>query len=159
MPGGALTEAPDVMARVGRLDVELLPQTYLSEIGDGAVTLAPVLRDSESLLAARIVGEGYLRTGIDAVVLASMRKPANPKLEDELEGKVDAVYVVGDALAPRDLRAATYEGQYFARLVGEPDAPKSTSDAMFAPVSDETLQTLGPAATLLDAARTTTVTV
>lgn len=130
MPGGALTEAPDVMARVARLDVALLPQTYLSRIGDGEVMLAPVLRDSESLLAARIVGDAHARTGIDAVVLASMRKPANPTLEDTLDRKVDAVYVIGHALAPRHLRAATYEGQYFARLTSAADVRNMTERAV-----------------------------
>ncbi len=149
MPGAALTEGPDVMARIGRLDVELLPQTYLCSIGSGEVMLAPVLRDSESLLAARMVGDGAKRQGIDVVVLASMRKPADPKLELELEDTAAAVYVIGDALAPRDLRAATYEAQYFGRLVGEPGAPSSTSEAMFRPVGEDSITTVGPADTLL----------
>jgi NADPH-dependent 2,4-dienoyl-CoA reductase/sulfur reductase-like enzyme len=149
-PGSALAEAPDALARLAGIDVTILAQTYLSAIGDGDVTLAPVLRDSENLLAGRLVGDGYTQPGVDAVVLAAMRKPANTSLEADLDGKVDALYVIGDGLAPRDLRAATYEGQLFARLVGEKDAPKTTGDYQFAPVSPEAFEYLGPAEALLD---------
>jgi len=47
--------------------------------------------------------------------------------------KFPQLFTIGDALAARPLAAATYEGQKFARLIGEPSAPRSIADASFAP--------------------------
>jgi hypothetical protein len=52
-------------------------------------------------------------------------------LARELDGKVGQLFSVGDALAPRMLAAATDEGHRFARMVGEPDAPRTFADAYF----------------------------
>jgi hypothetical protein len=41
---------------------------------------------------------------------------------------------VGAALAPRSLIEATYEGHRFARLIGEPDMPKTVIDALVTPL-------------------------
>ena len=54
-------------------------------------------------------------------------------LATQLSGKVKQLFVVGDALAARPLAAATYEGQKFARYIGEPNAPKTVAEAYFAP--------------------------
>jgi hypothetical protein len=48
-----------------------------------------------------------------------------------LEGKVAQLFTIGDALAVRPLATAAFEGQKFARLIGEPGAPKSVSEAYF----------------------------
>lgn len=50
-----------------------------------------------------------------------------------LEGQVSQLFTIGDALAPRMWAAATYEGQMFARLIGEPDAPRDFAQTWFAP--------------------------
>jgi hypothetical protein len=102
--------------------------TFLKEIRPGEVTL--------TLLAT---GEER-RTHVDAVVLATMRKP-DDELGDSLEGIVPYVYVIGDALAPRTLKEATYEGQRFARVIGEDTMPKSVTEELFKP-----LNSLRPAA-------------
>ena len=133
----------------GTIDLEILPQTYLREIGENEVKLARgALRQCEPSRRADH-RRGLRRTGIDNVILAAMRLPTNSTLEAELDGKVDALYIIGDGLAPRDLRAATFEGQRFARLLGEPDAPATTGDAQFAPVDAEAFENLGSAASLL----------
>ena len=69
---------------------------------------------------------------VSAVVLSTGRMPAN-ELEQERDGKVQQLFVIGDALAPRFLSNASFGGQKLARLVGEPDAPRSVADAYFAP--------------------------
>jgi hypothetical protein len=60
-----------------------------------------------------------------------MREPIGAELREALDGRVPYVYIVGDALAPRLLREATYEGHRFARVIGEDDAPASVEDELF----------------------------
>jgi hypothetical protein len=67
---------------------------------------------------------------IDAVVLATGRISID-RIARELEGRVEQLFTIGDALAVRPLATAAFEGQKFARLIGEPDAPKSISEAYF----------------------------
>ena len=64
------------------------------------------------------------------VVLSTARMSVNT-LEKALEGKVEQLFVVGDAAAARMWAAASYEGQHFARLIGEPNAPRTFSEAYF----------------------------
>jgi hypothetical protein len=66
-------------------------------------------------------------------VLATMREPVLG-LERALAGSVDRVYVVGDALAPRGLREATYEGHRFGRVIGEPEMPPSVESVLWEPM-------------------------
>jgi len=67
---------------------------------------------------------------VDAVVLSTGRVPQD-QLAHELEDKVAQLFTIGDALAARPLATASYEGQKFARLIGEPDAPTTFSEAYF----------------------------
>ena len=60
-------------------------------------------------------------------------------LARELEGKVEQLFTIGDALAARMLAAATYEGQKFARAVGETGAPATVTEAWFRPDDPETM--------------------
>jgi hypothetical protein len=82
-----------------------------------------------------IVGAGMERVieDVSAVVLATMRDPVDD-LSDALAGHIQYVYVVGDALAPRGLREATYEGHRFGRVIGEQDMPVSVAAALFGPI-------------------------
>ena len=68
--------------------------------------------------------------GIDAVILSTGRVPLDG-LARELEGNVTQLFTIGDALAARPLAAATYEGQKFARYIGEPGAPTTVHEAYF----------------------------
>jgi 2,4-dienoyl-CoA reductase-like NADH-dependent reductase (Old Yellow Enzyme family)/thioredoxin reductase len=101
--------------------VTVTTQTYIKEIGAGELTVFDVFTSEE-----RQVDD------VDAVVLATMRRP-NDALVNELDGTVEQLFAIGDALAPRMLAAATYEGQRFARFIGEPDAPRDFADVYFAP--------------------------
>ncbi|MGA7050101.1 MAG: hypothetical protein WBZ37_02310, partial [Mycobacterium sp.] len=49
----------------------------------------------------------------------------------ELEGKVPQLFTIGDALGVRPLATAAYEGQKFARLIGEPGAPRNVAEVYF----------------------------
>jgi hypothetical protein len=53
-------------------------------------------------------------------------------LEKALESQVPQLFTIGDAAAARMWAAATYEGHMFARLIGEPGAPQSLTEAYFA---------------------------
>lgn len=72
----------------------------------------------------------------DAVVLVTGRIPEDD-LCRQLDGQVRQLFCIGDAMAVRMLAAATYEGQKFARLIGEPDAPETMRDAWFRPDGSE----------------------
>src|SRR5262249_39076257 len=67
---------------------------------------------------------------VDAVVLSTGRVPQNAVAKD-LDGKVAQLFTIGDALGARPLATAAYEGQKFARYIGEPDAPTTVADAYF----------------------------
>jgi hypothetical protein len=90
----------------------------LRSIGEGSVTLYDVHTNEER------------NESVDAVVLCCGREPQDA-LARELEGKVKQLFTIGDALAARMLAAASYEGQKFARLVGEPDAPTTFAETWF----------------------------
>jgi hypothetical protein len=51
-----------------------------------------------------------------------------------LESRVNQVFAIGDALAPRALPEATYEGQRFARLLGQEGAPSNFTEAFWQPI-------------------------
>jgi thioredoxin reductase len=109
-----------VVGRLQAAGVTMTPHMHVSEIGDHRVTL-------------RSVSGGYERVidDVDTLVLATMRRPV-----DHLAAELDPVpylYLVGDALAPRSLREATYEGHKFARLIGDPEMPSDVAAALFQP--------------------------
>ena len=121
-----------------RLGVVRTPEHYIKEIGDNSITLQHAIT-------------GVERSGpVDAVVLITARLSQGRTLERELEGKVDQLYAVGDAAAPRSYLDATYDGQRFARLIGEPDAPRTTGEAIFSVVPEDAIQR--SSATLLEGA-------
>lgn len=109
-----------VMKRLRAANVTLSPSTYIRRIGDHEVTAYDVFTERERKIE-----------GLEAVVLSTGRVPVN-QLAKELEGKVAQLYTVGDALAARPFAAAAYEGQKFARYIGEPDVPGTVSEAYFA---------------------------
>ena len=113
-------EFPYLLPKLERAGVKLTTRHYLKEIRPGRATLFEFLTNDE------------VTRDVDAVILATMRRQAGD-LDSELYGRVPRLYVVGDALAPRALFEATFEGQRFARLIDDPDAPKTTSEALFQP--------------------------
>jgi hypothetical protein len=62
--------------------------------------------------------------------LATGRIPVDG-IARELEGKVAQLFTIGDALGVRPWATAAYEGQKFARLIGEPDAPRNVAEIYF----------------------------
>lgn len=110
------------MGRLAAAGVTVTPLTFVREIGAGTVTVYHVV-------------SGQTRTieEVDTVVLATQREALNPLAE--LEERLDYVYTVGDALAPRMLREATYEGYKFGRLIGEEEMPKNVSEELFRPTT------------------------
>ena len=111
-------EAELVVKRLLEVGVRFSPQTWARRIGAGEVVAYQVATGREETLQA------------DAVVLATGREPVD-ELAAALEGKVAQLFTVGDALAVRPLATAAYEGQKFARLIGEPDAPRTLAEAYF----------------------------
>ncbi|MGA5299679.1 FAD-dependent oxidoreductase [Nucisporomicrobium flavum] len=116
---------PLILQRLAQLGVRLRTRTHLRRIDPGTVTLYDVFTDEEETLP-----------GVSAVVMATMRKP-RAGLADLLAGAAGQVFLVGDALAPRGLAEATFEGQQFARLIGEADAPRTTMGQLLRPIAAE----------------------
>lgn len=106
-----------VVGRMKAAGVTISSQTYLRRIGDGEVTLYDIFTEAE-----RTVSD------VSAVVLATSREPED-RLATELRGRVRQLFTIGDALAPRPMASASYEGHKFARLVGEPGAPVTFNEA------------------------------
>jgi 2,4-dienoyl-CoA reductase-like NADH-dependent reductase (Old Yellow Enzyme family)/NADPH-dependent 2,4-dienoyl-CoA reductase/sulfur reductase-like enzyme len=115
---------PYIGRRLATVGVTVRPATYVREIGDRSVTLYHVAG-----------GDDWIVDNVDMVVLATMRS-AIDRLAEALSGSVRYVYVVGDALAPRSLREATYEGHRFARVIGEQQMPNSVTEELFAPIPE-----------------------
>src|SRR5439155_14227277 len=91
---------------------------YVKDIGEGIVTTFDVFTNEE-------------RTDpVDAVVLATARR-STTTLGKELEGKVKQLFLAGDALSPRGLSEAFYEGHRFARYIGDPGAPRDFTEDFF----------------------------
>ena len=111
-----------VSARLRENAVSIRTGMYIREIGERRVTLFNVVTEEEEVV-----------DGVDHVVLATMRKPQD-ELFDALTGLVPYAYLIGDALAPRSLREAIYEGHRFARVIGEDQMPSSVIDALFEPI-------------------------
>ncbi len=113
-------EAKQVVERMKRAGVHFAPTTWLKRIEPGAVTLYDVHTDEAQQVPA------------DAVVLVTGRVPRDG-IARALEGRVAQLFTIGDALSARMLAAATFEGQRFARLIGEADAPRTFAEAFFRP--------------------------
>jgi 2,4-dienoyl-CoA reductase-like NADH-dependent reductase (Old Yellow Enzyme family) len=109
-----------LVARMKRAGVALVPTTWVTAIRPGGIVLHDTHTGDERVEPA------------DAVVLATGREPQDA-LAGALEGRVPQLFTIGDALAARMFAAATFEGQKFARLIGEPGAPASIGEAWFAP--------------------------
>jgi dimethylamine/trimethylamine dehydrogenase len=109
-----------LVARMKRAGVALQPTTWVAAI-----------RSDEVVLYDTHTGEERAEA-VDAVILATGREPQDT-IARALEGRVPQLYTIGDALAARMFAAATFEGQKFARLIGEAGAPASVGEAWFVP--------------------------
>jgi 2,4-dienoyl-CoA reductase-like NADH-dependent reductase (Old Yellow Enzyme family) len=130
--GGLLITS--TVPRIKKLGVQILTRTHLREIGDHSVRIYDIDTGAETELE------------VEAIVMATGRR-ADLSLGQELAGRAEQVFSIGDALSPRGLTAAIQDGHRFARTVGEPDAPRTFTDLYFAPVDFSTFQR--PASVLL----------
>ncbi|MBW8785320.1 MAG: FAD-dependent oxidoreductase [Novosphingobium sp.] len=93
--------------------------TWVRSIGEREVTLYDIVTEHERRIE-----------DVDAVVLATGRVSSDAIARD-LDGKVAQLFAIGDALGVRPWATAAYEGQKFARLIGEEDAPATVGEAWF----------------------------
>jgi 2,4-dienoyl-CoA reductase-like NADH-dependent reductase (Old Yellow Enzyme family) len=119
-------EATFIITRLREMkNIRFTPATWIRRIGEREVTFYDTYTGEE-----RAVGD------IDALVLSTGRLPVD-SLARELEGQVAQLFTIGDALAARPFASAAYEGQKFARLIGEPGAPSNFAEAYFSPKDPE----------------------
>ncbi len=116
-----------IMQRLRAAHVKITPTTYVKQIGDHELTVFDVYTEEERTIS-----------NVDAVVLSTSRESVN-ELERQLEGKVPQLFVVGDAASARMWAASTYEAHMYARLVGEPNAPRTNSEHYYSNYDYSTL--------------------
>lgn len=119
----ATQDAPYIMKRLRSAGVAISTSTYIKTITDHAVTLYDVFSEEEREMKE-----------VDAVILSTGRISVN-ELEKALEGKVAQLFAIGDAAAARIWPVASYEGQKFARYIGEPNAPATIGEVYFSEMS------------------------
>jgi len=107
-----------IAQRLKEAGVRFAPTTWVREIREHEIVLYDVHTNGERIVP------------IDYVVLSTGREPVD-ELSRALEGKVSQLFTIGDALAARPLAAASYEGQLFARHIGEAGAPATVAEAYF----------------------------
>lgn len=112
-------EGEAVARRLAGTGVTFVPATWVRSIGDRDLQLYDIHS-----------GREWAMTDVGTVVLATGRMPVDG-IAGELDGKVAQLFTIGDALGVRPLATAVYEGQKFARLIGEPNAPATTAQAWF----------------------------
>jgi pyruvate/2-oxoglutarate dehydrogenase complex dihydrolipoamide dehydrogenase (E3) component len=115
----ATQDTPYIMKRLRDAGVKIETTSYLRSIGEGEVIAYDVYSQEERVI-----------DGVDAVILSTGRIAVN-ELEKALDGKVPQLFAIGDAAAARIWPVASYEGQKFARLIGEPNAPKTMGEVYF----------------------------
>jgi len=119
-------EGGHVVERLKAAGVSFAPTRWLRRIEPGIATLYDLHTGAEEQVDA------------DSVVLVTGREPRDT-LAQQLAGRVPQLFSIGDALAARTFAAATYEGQKFARLIGEPGTPATFSETFFSPDAPETM--------------------
>lgn len=111
------SEVGFIIGRLRAAGVGLITQTWVRDMDEHTMTVYDVFTEQE-----RVIDD------VSAVVMCTFREPQDT-LATELENRVAQLFPVGDALAARSLAAAAYEGQMFARLIGEAGAPASFIEA------------------------------
>ncbi len=122
-------ESQFVAQRLHAAGVKLMPTTWVREFRERDVHVVDVVTGHQAVLEQ-----------VDAVVLVTSRLPVDG-LARELESKVSQLFTIGDALSVRPLATAAYEGHRFARLIGEPDAPRTMGESYFRPTDPDTYPT------------------
>jgi hypothetical protein len=115
-------ESDRVLVRLKSLGVTLTTASYITQITDSAVVIEDIHTGHQRVIES-----------VDKVVLVTMRRQEDI-FTAALESRVNQVFAVGDALAPRALPEATYEGQRFARLLGQEGAPSNFTEAFWEPI-------------------------
>lgn len=110
-----------VAERLAASNVDFRATTWVRAIGERDVAAYAVHGGRETII-----------DNVDAVVMATGRQCVD-SLAVELEDKVAQLFTIGDALCVRPWATAAYEGQKFARLIGEVDAPKNVGEVYFRP--------------------------
>lgn len=112
----------------------VIPRFQAAGISFSALTrITNIEPDHQLKLVHTITGAERTIANVDVLVLTTIRRPRSVLVEP-LANAVPYVYVIGDALAPRTLREATYEGHRFGRVIGESVMPRHTTDELFKPL-------------------------
>jgi pyruvate/2-oxoglutarate dehydrogenase complex dihydrolipoamide dehydrogenase (E3) component len=118
------------LPRLKNLGVNLMPMTFIKELGSHTATIFDVFTNEETVVE-----------DVAAVVMATGRRAdLRPAFLEALEGKVEQLFSVGDAMAPRGLTEAIHEGHRYARLIGEDGAPRNFTELYFSAIDYDMFQ-------------------
>jgi mycofactocin system FadH/OYE family oxidoreductase 2 len=94
-----------IMLRLGQRDVEILTWTWITSVAGNTVNAINPFS-----------GKPVIFEGVDTVVMCGFGT-ANDGLYKQLKGKVKELYVIGDAVAPRSVDRAIYDGHRVGRTI------------------------------------------
>ena len=100
-----ISTKPLIYQRLFTNGVTLTPNTAVKEIREETVVLKNVYSDEERVM-----------DDVSTIVYAGLRQ-ANDPLHKQLKGKVDQLFLVGDAMAPRKIPDAMLEGTRAGRAI------------------------------------------
>jgi hypothetical protein len=95
---------PDLRRRIARHGVVCTPEQTVIAAEPGAATLLNVVTGEVSVVEAEVI------------VVAGNRRAAD-ELAAALKGRVPALHLVGDSVAPRTVSMAIYEGELAGRAL------------------------------------------
>ena len=100
-------DLPWLLPRLASLDVRLSPNHFIESI-DGRA--GPCLRDPHQAFRGRSMG-------VDTVVLSMMRTPQDTLFRELSDAGSIPTHCIGDAVAPRSVAEAIYEGEKLGRAL------------------------------------------
>jgi hypothetical protein len=92
-------------SRILRKGAKLIPNVEVTAIEDDLLTITNVYTHEESLMP-----------GVDTLVM-SCGNESNNDLYRELEGEVNELYCIGDAVAPRLIQQSIFEAEQLGRSI------------------------------------------
>ena len=99
-------DLPWLLPRLAKLDVRLLPNHFIESIDGRRVHLYETLTRRPRQL-----------DGIDTVVLSMMRSPQDALFRELSNAATIPTHCIGDAVAPRSVAEAIYEGEELGRAL------------------------------------------
>jgi hypothetical protein len=111
-----VTTLPVPMALDGETQAAILPRAVQAGMTWRPSTALAFIADHEATLVNVLAGTPDVMSGLDTVVIRTTGLP-NDALHRALDGAVDELHLIGDAVAVRPVDRAVYDGHLVARAL------------------------------------------